>query len=171
MRVSVFVGVSIDGFLAQPDRSLDFLKPFERHDLGFQFFLASADTLVVGRATYDAVCGLPIWPWQNKRVIVLTHRPLDAKHGETTYAGALAPLLQRLEHEGARQVYLDGGVAIRQGLDQDLVDDLTLSTVPVTIGAGIPLFGSAPRRLAWNLTSSRAFPSGVVQARYERARS
>jgi dihydrofolate reductase len=123
---------------------------------------------VVGRSTYDTVLGFDTWPWDGKRVVVLTHRPLDARHGETTHEGALAPLIARLGAEGVRGVYLDGGVAIRQGLDEDLIDDMTISTVPVMIGAGRRLFGGPPQTKTWTLVSVQRYPSGLVQARYER---
>jgi len=67
-------------------------------------------------------------------------------------------------------VYLDGGVAIRQGIEEEIVDDLTISTVPVSIGAGRPLFGGATKITAWKLAFVRSYPSGLVQTRYERAR-
>ena len=170
MRISVFVGVSIDGFIAREDGSLDYLKPFEGEDHGYDEFLRSVDALVVGRSTYETVLGFDAWPWEGKRVVVLTHRPIGAVHGETTHQGALAPLAARLAAEGARRVYLDGGVAIRQGLEEDLVDDMTISTVPVTIGTGRPLFGGPAQTTGWSLVSARGYPSGLVQARYQRTR-
>ena len=170
VRVSVFVGVSIDGFIAREDGSLDFLRPFEGEEHGYDDFMRSVDTLVVGRSTWETVLGFGAWPWEEKRVVVLTHRPIVAGHGETTHQGALAPLAARLAAEGARRIYLDGGVAIRQGLDEDLVDDMTISTVPVTIGAGRRLFGGPPRTTGWRLVSVRRYPSGLVQARYQRKR-
>jgi dihydrofolate reductase len=170
MRISVFVGVSLDGFIAGQDGSLDFLRPFEGEDHGYQEFMHSIDAIVVGRATYDAVLGFAAWPFADKRVVVLTHRPLRALHGETSHAGLLAPLARRLAAEGVRRVYLDGGVAIRQGLDEDLVDDMTISTVPKSIGVGRPLWGGIPRMVDWVLASQRSYPSGMVQVRYKRAR-
>jgi len=172
MQVSVFVGVSIDGFIARPDGGLDFLAPFEGEDHGYEEHMGSIDALVVGRATWETVLGFDAWPWSGKRVIVLTHRGLEAAHREDTHAGPLAPLFARLAADGVRHVYLDGGVAIRHGLDEDLVDDMTISTVPRTIGAGIPLFAAArPCTTAWRLARTRSLPSGVVQSRWERARS
>lgn len=170
MRISVFVGVSIDGFLAREDGGYDFLAPFEGHDHGYLEFMRSVDTLIIGRATYDLVLGFAEWPYSGKRVVVLTHRPIEARDGETSYAGPLAPLAARLADDGAKRAYLDGGRAIRQGLDEDLVDDMTISTVPRTIGAGIALFGGRPGTVAWTLESSRTYATGLVQARYERAR-
>lgn len=170
MRVSVFVGVSIDGFLARSDGGLDFLKPFEGEEHGYPEFMATVDALVVGRATYDTVLGFGEWPYAGKRVVVLTHRPLTPRHGETGHTDALAPLFARLADEGVRRVYLDGGLAIRQALDEDQVDDMTLSIVPRTIGAGRPLFGGAPGTTAWRLSAVRQLQSGLVQLHYERAR-
>ena len=171
MRISVFVGVTIDGFLARGDGSYDFLKPWEGHDHGYEEFMRSVDVLVVGRSTYDTVLAFDSWPWIGKRVVVLTHRPITAGHGETTYAGPLTPLAERLASEGVQRAYLDGGIAIRQGLDEDLVDEMTISTVPVTIGAGRPLFGGMPTTKGWKVIFVSDYPNGLVQVRYERDRS
>jgi len=171
MQVSVFVGMSIDGFIARPDGRLDFLSPFEGEEHGYEEHMKSIDALVVGRATWETVQGFAAWPWTGRRVIVLTHRPLDAAHGEETHSGQLAPLAARLASEGIAHIYLDGGIAIRCGLDEDLVDDMTISLVPRTIGQGIRLFaGAQPTTTAWRLSRVNRFSSGVVQVRWERAR-
>lgn len=170
MRISVFVGVSIDGFLAREDGSFDFLKPWEGHDHGYHDFMKTIDALIIGRETYETVLGFGSWPYDGKRVVVLTHRPIEARQGETTHEGLLAPLAARLASEGIARVYLDGGIAVRQGLDEDLVDDMTISTVPVTLGAGRPLFGGKPGTTRWTLTAARSWPNGLVQAHWERAR-
>ena len=168
----MFLGVSIDGFIAHSDGSLGFLTPFEGEDHGYDEFMRTVDALVVGRETYDTVAAFETWPWQGKRVVVLTHRPVNAKQGETTHAGPLAPLVKRLAAEGVKRIYLDGGNAIRCGLDEDLVDDLTISIVPRTIGAGRPLFGTGVDHLhAWQVTSSRTYASGLVQLRYQRVKA
>jgi len=170
MKISVFVGVSIDGFIAREDGSFDFLTPFEGHDHGYVDFMRTVDALVVGRATHDTALAFDSWPWEGKRVVVLTHRPLEARHGEAIHAGALAPLAARLAAEGVRRVYLDGGVAVRQALDEDLVDDMTISTVPRTIGNGRRIFGGLPSTTAWTLVSACTYANGIAQSRYARAR-
>lgn len=170
MRISVFVGVTIDGFLAREDGSFDFLDPFGDQEHGFTEFYKTIDALVIGRETYETVLGFGEWPYGKTRLIVLTHRPIDARHGETTYAGPLRPLAERLAAEGVQRVYLDGGIAIRQALDEDLVDDMTITTVPRTIGSGRPLFGGQPCTNAWTLVSAKSYPNGLVQAQWERVR-
>jgi len=171
MRVVVFVGVSIDGFLARDDGTYDFLKPFEGEEHGYVDLMARIDTLVIGRATYETVLAFDVWPYAGKRVVVLTHRPLATRRGETTHEGSLKPLMARLAREGAHGIYLDGGVAIQAGLEEDVVDEMIVSVVPVTVGCGRPLFArGAPCTRRWTLGGVRSYPSGLVQTQYARVR-
>ncbi|WP_188963976.1 dihydrofolate reductase family protein [Deinococcus aquiradiocola] len=170
-RVSVFVGVSLDGFIARADHGLEWLDAVRTdppEDTGYAALMASADAVVMGRRTYDAVLGFPGWPFARQRVTVLTHRPPPGSaHGETFAQGPLPDVLDSLRAGGARHVYLDGGVTVRQGLAARRVTHLTLSWVPVLLGRGVPLFGPDVPEGAWTLTGSQAFPSGLVQATYE----
>lgn len=170
-QVSVYIAVSLDGFIARLDGGLDWLEPMQvlNEDYGYGQFFSSIDALVMGRATYDTALGFGAWPFANKRVAVLTHRPLDSRHGETAHKGPLSPLLAALSGEGMRHVYLDGGQVIRQGLSERVVDDITLSTVPIVLGRGRPLFDASLPESNWTLVSSRSFPSGLVQSRYRSA--
>lgn len=163
--VSVFIATSLDGFIAREDGTIDWLDCVSApgEDYGFQAFFDGVDTLVMGRKTYDTVLGFPDWPFAGKRVVVLTHRALAPRHGERAHAGALAPLLAALHAEGAKRVYLDGGQAIRQGLAENVVDDMTLSTVPVLLGRGRPLFAAEVPASTWDLVDSRAYASGLVR--------
>lgn len=167
-RCSVFVAASLDGFIARPDGGIDWLAAVEAEgeDYGIAAFYASVDTLVMGRASYDKALTFPEWPYAGMRVVVLTHRLAEPRFGETFYAGDLAELFRRLKGEGARHVYLDGGQAIRQGLAAGLIDELTLSVIPVVLGEGIPLFGAGVPEIPMRLEGSESWPSGLVQLRY-----
>ena len=171
-RCSVYIAVSLDGYIARKDDSLDWLErvQVEGEDYGYKEFMASVDALVIGRRTYDKVREFDRWPYDGKRCVVLTHRPIDAGHGEERFDEEPAELLPRLAAEGVRRVYLDGGNAIRAFLARDLVDDLTLSFIPVLLGDGIPLFGPGGVERALALEESRSFPTGLVQVRYRRSR-
>lgn len=172
MQCSVFIAISVDGLIARPDHGLDWLARVERpgEDYGYAAFAASVDTLVVGRRTYDVVAGFDDWPYAGKRVIVLTRRPLPARHGEEAFAGPVAALVDQLASGGARRVYVDGGQVIQQFLAAGLLDDLTLSVIPVVLGAGIRLFGDAGPERGLVLDGVQAFPSGLVQLRYRAER-
>jgi dihydrofolate reductase len=164
-RCAAFLAVSLDGFIARPDGGLDWLTPFQGEH-GYTAYFATVDTLLVGRATWEVVAGFPAWPWEGKRVAVLTHRPLPARHGELVVSGTPAEVLEKVSAAGARSVYVDGGAVVSQFLAAGLLDELTLNLIPVVLGQGIPLFQGAlgERRLA--LASSQAYPSGLVQLRY-----
>ena len=170
-RCSVFIAMSVDGAIARPDGALDWLATVERagEDYGYAEFFASVDALVVGRKTWETVAAFPDWPWTGKRVVVLTSSTSAPafRHGEERHAGDPAPLLESLAREGVRRVYVDGGETIRRFLAADLVDDLTISLVPILLPAGRRLFadGLLERRL--RLVESRAFDSGLVRLRWE----
>jgi len=172
-QCSVYIATSVDGFIARPDGGLDWLDrvQVEGEDYGYAEFFGSIDAIVFGRSTWEVARGFEPWPYAGRRCIVLTHRELDASHGEERHHGDLEPLLERLHGEGVRRVYVDGGQVIRHFLAGGLVDDLTLSIVPVLLGEGIPLFASGGPGLDLRLLESRAFPSGLVQLRYARASS
>jgi dihydrofolate reductase len=166
-QCSVYIATSLDGFIARPDGGIDWLNPMMQagEDYGYQRFFASIDAIVFGRKTYETALGFDPWPYAGKRCVVLTHRPIDARHGEERHDGPLAELVDRLGAEGVRRVYIDGGEVIRQFLAAGLVDDVTLSIVPVLLGEGLPLFrGGAERWL--RLVESRSYPSGLVQIEY-----
>lgn len=168
-RVSVFLALSIDGFIAAEDGGVAWLSEFgdPEDDFGYGDFFRTVDCLVMGRATWDVVMGFPEWPYGKKRVLVRTHRELPARHGEQAVQGPLGPLLERLTFDGVRHVYLDGGVTVRDGLREGVVDEVTLTTVPVVLGRGIPLFGPDLPPARWHLVSNRSGPHGMVQATWE----
>ncbi|SMB97115.1 dihydrofolate reductase family protein [Deinococcus hopiensis] len=168
-RVTVFLGLSLDGYLAREDHTLDWLSLVQTdppEDTGYTTLMSSIDVLVMGRQTYDVALTFPSWPFVGKRVVVLTHRRLEPEHGEEAFEGPLEYLIERLGREGHQHVYLDGGNVVRQGLQRGLVSDLTLSWVPVILGSGIALFDRGLPEQRWTLTNSRVFPSGLFQATY-----
>lgn len=167
--VSVFLALSLDGFIAGENGDLSWLAEFSSDspdDTGYTALMHDVDVLVMGRNTYDTVIGFEPWPYAGKRVVVMTHRPFSARHGEESFAGTLAALLAQLADEGHRHVYLDGGAVAREGIAAGLVDSITFSWVPVVLGGGVPLFGPGLPRTALRLDATKRLPSGLVQARY-----
>lgn len=170
MTVTVFVGVSVDGFIARPDDGLDWLPEGGGEPHGYEELMASVDALVIGRRTFEKVLTFTPWPYGSKRVVVLSHEALDLSKAIganlTQMAGPPQDIVARLAAEGAAHLYVDGGLTIQEFLRAGLVQRLILTRVPVLIGAGIPLFGglSADIRLEHVRTSD--FPSGLVQSEY-----
>ena len=170
-RVSAFLALSLDGFIAGEGGDLAWLTPFggdSQEETGYAGLMASADALLMGRNTYDVVRAFPEWPYGDKPVIVLTHRPAEPGVNVAFRQGALAQVLSELWQEGSRHLYLDGGDLVRQGLQAGVVDELTLFWVPVSLGRGVPLFaGSLPGAL--RPVSSTVLPSGLVRVVYQPA--
>lgn len=171
MAVSVFVGTSVDGFIARRDGALDFLPPGGGEPHGYDEFIAGVDAIVIGRKTFETVLGFGGWAYGDKRVVVLSSRPIDlsaAKGGVVEQmAGPAAEIVARLAATGAHHLYVDGGITIQRFLRAGLVGRLIVTRVPVLIGDGIPLFGSLDRDVLLRHVMTRHFPSGLVQTEYE----
>jgi len=165
-RVSAFLGASLDGFIAEADGGLGFLKPFEQEEHGYADFYASVDTLLMGRKTYETVLGFEAWPFADRRVVVLSRNARVPCFGERFLSGEPEDVLETLATLGARHVYADGGEVVTRFLGAGCLDRLTISVVPVILGTGIRLFASSPGRHALRLESVRTLESGLVQLRY-----
>lgn len=171
MRASIFVGTSLDGFIARPNGAFDFLSAggAEAEPHGFDEFLSTVDALVMGRHTYETVLPFPDWPYGQKPVFVLSSRPLLPAPGGAVVeriAGNPAELLSQLSLRGFRHVYVDGGLTIQAFLRAGLIQHLVISRVPVLIGAGIPLFGPLDSNIRLTHVATHQFPSGLVQSEY-----
>ena len=170
MKLSVFCGISVDGFLARPDHSLDFLSAGEQEPHGFEEFYGSVDVLVIGRKTFEVVLTFGKWAYGKKPVVVLSSRPLDlslVKDGVVEQmSGEPSEIVTRLKARGFQHAYIDGGLTIQRFLAAGLIDRLILTRVPVLIGAGIPLFGPVPRDIVLHHVATRSYNGGLVQSEY-----
>ena len=168
--VSVFVGTSLDGYIARPNGALDFLPPGGGEPHGYDEFIASVDAIVIGRKTFETVLTLGPWPYGNKRVVVLSSRPVDlslVKDGVVEQmAGPPAEIVSRLAASGAHHLYVDGGIKIQQFLRAGLIQRLIITRVPVLIGDGIPLFGALPADIRLRHVATRQYASGLVSSEY-----
>ncbi len=168
MKASVFVGISVDGFMARPDGALDFL-PQDPEPHGFEEFVAMVDAHVIGRKTYETVLGFGGWAYGKKPVFVLSSRPLAPAPAEAVLehlSGDPADVVARLEAQGIGHIYVDGGETIQRFLAAGLIQRLVVTRVPVLIGSGIPLFGPLPADVALEHVATRHYPSGLVQSEY-----
>lgn len=172
MTGSVFVGTSVDGFIARRDGSFDFLPADGGEPHGYAEFLASVDAIVIGRNTFETVMAFDAWPYPNKRVVVLSSRPLDLKPARARggiveqMGGEPSEIATRLEATGAHHLYVDGGDTMQRFLRAGLIHRLVITRVPVLIGDGISLFGFVPRDVRLRHVGTREFASGLVQSEY-----
>jgi dihydrofolate reductase len=171
MKLSVFCGVSVDGFLARPDDTFDFLDHGGQEPHGMEEFYASVDVIVIGRRTFDIVRGFGKWYYGRKQVVVLSSQPLDFSSIKGAVieqmAGEPSRIVERLRARGFHHAYIDGGVTIQRFLAAGLLDRLIVTRVPVLIGRGIPLFGPIPHDILLRHIATRTYRTGLVQSEYE----
>ena len=170
MLATVFVGASVDGFIARPDGGLDWLPADGGEPHGYDELMATVDALVIGRGTFETVLGFSEWPYGDKRVIVLSSRPVDLSalrnRPVEQMGGEPAEIVARLEARGVGHIYVDGGITIQRFLRAGLIQHLIVTRVPVLIGQGIPLFGPLDADVRLRHVRTRDFPSGLVQTEY-----
>jgi dihydrofolate reductase len=170
VKASVFVGTSVDGFIARLDGTFDFLPADGGEPNGFAEFMASIDALVMGRHTFETVLGFDSWPYGHKPVFVLSTRPLaGGPPGRSVeqITGEPAAIVAELAGRGIGHIYVDGGITIQRFLRAGLVQRLTITQVPVLIGTGIPLFGQVPHDIPLRHIGTRSLAGGLVQTEYE----
>jgi dihydrofolate reductase len=174
LRKSVFIAMSLDGLIARPDGDLSWLTqgndPTSTEDYGFSDFYHSVDTIVLGRLTYQTALSFPEWPYSTKRVVVVSHtNPIipPALTGNVEISSANPQtLIKTLEASGSRSIYIDGGQTIQGFLNAGLIDEMTITIIPILLGKGIPLFANLNREFRLVLEKSRSFANGFVQNRY-----
>lgn len=166
----VFIACSLDGFIAGPNNELDWLPS---HGAGaedtFTPFFAGVGALLMGRHTYDVVEGFEgLWPYEQTPVLVATTRPLASERPSVrAVSGSIEAIVAvARETAGGRDVYIDGGAVIRAALEAGLIDQMTVTVIPMVLGQGIPLFAGLARRQPLELVSSRPIGAGMVQLVY-----
>lgn len=172
-QLVVTIATSLDGLIAGEGDDLSWLPapPEDGDDFGFSAFLDGVGALLMGRRTFDVVAGFPgPWPFGERPVFVATHRPLPPVAGPVrAVSGEIGAMVAEAKAAaGGLDVYIDGGALIRQALAADLVDAMTLTTVPVVLGAGLPLFAGGAVRRAWRPVGDEALPGGLLKRRFVR---
>ncbi|MEK6222036.1 MAG: dihydrofolate reductase family protein [Chloroflexota bacterium] len=176
LKSSVFIATSLDGYIARPDGDIEWLENAstefpEGEDGGYSEFIKTIDYIVMGRKSYEKVLSFDIpWPYE-KPVIVLSRNsiafPTELPKSVTWSKESPQELTSRLSQEGAERLYIDGGITIQRFLSAGLIDDMTITLIPVILGAGISLFGEAEKDIPLKLVSSNASDFGIVQLTYE----
>jgi dihydrofolate reductase len=173
---SVFLGMSVDGFIARLDGDLDWLTggadpdgpPDDGAggDFGFAEFVSGIDALLMGRATYDVIAPFAEWPYQGKPVHVLSTTLDEGDSRVAAVHRSFDEAVAELDAAGYGRVYVDGGRTVHTALRAGLIADLTLSRVPVLIGTGHTPFGELKADIQLEHARTRTFPGGLVQSTY-----
>lgn len=173
-KISLFIAMSLDGYIAKPDDDLSFLKIVEKEgeDYGYAEFTSKIDTIIIGRKTYDYVIkeiGTSHYDNGQRDIYVIT-RTERPKVGRTAfYTGNLNELVERLKSENGMNIYCDGGAeVINELLKHNLIDEFIISIIPVILGDGTKLFKDGRPEQALEFIEAKTFDTGLVQLHYKR---
>jgi len=174
---SVFIATSLDGYIADKNGGIDWLYSIpnpDNDDMGYIEFNNGIDALVMGRTTFETVCGFDVdWPY-DKPVFVLSNKlkeiPNSHKGKAFLIKGTLTKILDQIYEKGLNKLYIDGGTTIRNFLKEDLIDEMVLTTIPVLLGGGSSLFSELSKELKFELIKTKTYINQVTQNHYKRKR-
>jgi len=174
---SVFIATSLDGFIADKNGGIEFLDTIPEIntiDTGYDSFTSNIDALVMGRTTFETVCGFDIeWPYE-KPVFVLSHllTQIPEKLSDKVFLlkGSLSSILKQIHQKGHYRLYIDGGKLIQSFLREDLIDEMIITVIPVLLGGGTPLFSELDKPLRFDCVETNLYLHSIVQNKYIRNR-
>ncbi len=173
----VFIATSLDGYIADSKGGIDWLDTFpeiNQVDTGYAAFTADIDALVMGRITFETVCGFDMdWPYQKPVFVLsntLTSLPDQYQGKAALVKGNLTDVLESIHAKGFHRLYIDGGKTIQSFLKEDLIDEIILTVIPVLLGGGIPLFSDLNQPLIFECKNTTLFFKKVVQNHFVRQR-
>ena len=175
MKTSVYIGTSLDGFIARPDGNIDWLTQYANDDAinAYKEFMNGIDAIVIGRGTFEKILTFPSWPYQKKVFVLSTglrQLPGTIRDKATLLSMKPKELLSTLSAIGFSSIYVDGGRVIQGFLKEDIIDDLIISKVPLLIGNGVPLFGFLGADLQFKHIRTEVQSNGLVRSYYKRER-
>jgi len=175
MRAIVYVGTSLDGFIAKNNDDIEWLVQFQNDEVQKEYeeFIKRIDAILIGRGTFEKVLTFPSWPY-SKKVFVLSTTikqvPETLKEKATVVSMNPKELLTYLSGRGYSSIYVDGGKVIQSFLREDCIDEMIITKVPLLLGSGIPLFGHLDKDLLFRHMQTKTLSNGLVKSFYERMR-
>ncbi len=169
-KIKLFIASSLDGFIARPDGSLDWL-PNDGNDYGYNDFITTIDTTLMGGKTYRDVLTFGDFPYKNLQNFVFTrNRSIKKKPYVKFISEQICQFTHTLKTQTGKDIWLiGGGEIIAELFNANLIDEYIITLIPVILGKGIPLFISLNKQAQLNLIDVKHFPTGVVQLYYQTA--
>jgi len=189
MKCSIFIAPSVDGYIAtenggvhwlemvgksvsEKESSSDLMKHF---NMSMPKYMQSVDCMIIGRKLMEVLSSFNLtpeqWPYGNTRIIVLSNTikeaPSNLINKVEMYSGSIPELITKLEQEGHKHAYVDGGTTITTFLNLEFINEMTLTQAPVLLGSGIPLFGKLSKQINLEDAQATAFPNNFVELKYK----
>ncbi|BDD06770.1 dihydrofolate reductase family protein [Aureibacter tunicatorum] len=173
----IYIATSLDGFIADRNGGLDWLHNIpnpENSDFGFSEFISEVDAIVMGRNTFETVCKFDVaWPYTVPVFVMsstMSEIPMPFRDKAELVWGKPVEIMEMLNGRGLNRLYIDGGITIQNFLANDLIDEMTVTTIPVLLGDGAPLFSDLEKPLDFELEKSEVILGQLVKTKYLRRR-
>ena len=173
----VYIATSLDGYIADKYGGWIGFTVFliqDNLDLGWTDFIGQIDALVMGRKTFETICGFDVeWPYSMPVFVLsnsMTLLPEAYRDKAEIVSGPLLEIVESLNERGFNKLYIDGGKTIQSFLQADLIDELTITQIPILLGGGVPLFSKLPKPLTFEHISTKVKLGAMVQTHYRRKR-
>ncbi len=170
-KLILYIAASLDGYIAKPIDDLSFLDIVQKEgeDYGYTDFVATIDTVIIGRKTYDWVISkVPEFPHEDKDTYVITRNARQDVGKVKFYSGNLKVLIAKLKSEEGKNIFCDGGAEIvNELLKFKLIDELVISIIPILLGDGTRLFKDGRPEQGLILLSTKQFEKGLTQLHYK----
>jgi dihydrofolate reductase len=181
MKCSVYIAASVDGYIASPDGGVDWLHTagnadadMGTDDMGFQSYISFVDCMIMGRKCMETISSMDLtpeqWVYGDRHIVVLSKtmsEPPENLRGKVAmYSGSIRELVTELQSRGYKHAYIDGGATITSFINCKLIDEITITRIPVLLGEGIPIFGKIKQRVKLENSSAVVFPNEFVQLKY-----
>jgi dihydrofolate reductase len=173
MKGSVYIGTSLDGFIARENGDIDWLVQFadEKAVEAYEEFINRIDAIVIGRGTFEKIMTFPSWPYKQAAFLLsssIKKVPDSIKDKITLLSMKPGEVMTYLSDNGFSRIYIDGGKVIQEFLKEDFIDEMIISKAPIVIGRGIPLFGQLDVDLQFTHIRTEVHPNGLVRSYYEK---
>ncbi len=167
----IFIAQSLDGYIARPDGTIDWLRPFDSVDYGYERFMAEIGTVIMGRKSYELARSFGEWPYASARSLVITSTALEDAPASVTRIGSdIGRLVPALRASGGKDVWVMGGaMTIGAFLENQVIDRIDLFIVPVLLGYGVPLFSGGRPDMQLKFVGTQTYEKGLVRLSYTRA--
>ncbi len=177
MKCSVYIATSADGYIATPDGSVDWLHSAgnQQADMGFQAYMISVDCMIMGRKCMEMIASFNLtpeqWPYGDMPIMVLSNTiktpPENLRGKVEMYSGDINLLIGKLESDGYKSAYIDGGSTITSFINLQLINEMTITQAPMLLGEGLPLFGKINHPVTLQDAQSRVFANDFTQVKYK----
>jgi len=168
----VYIATSLDGFIATKDGGIDWLMETpnpDNSDYGYAEFINRVDAIIMGRNSYEKVLTFGEWPY-NKKVFILSNTLKSLSENMINKAeiinGDLKNIISQLANRGFLNLYIDGGKVIQSFLNENLIDELIITRIPILLGEGIPLFGKLSKQIKLTHTKTETLNEQLVKSHY-----